>query len=59
MLAWSPWVRDMADMIDGKGTMRHYPCDGGYKAQPARDMLIYNIARVRWVERMNEKMRDK
>lgn len=57
VVAWGPWVRDMMDMIDGKGTLRHLYWPGSLSEQPARDMAIYNTARGRWVERMNEEMR--
>jgi len=58
ILAWGPWVREMLEMIDGKGTLRHLPEPGAYREQPARDLLIYNVARGRWVERINQSMRD-
>jgi hypothetical protein len=45
----------MSEMIDGKGTIRHLPDPGSYRQQVARDMLIYSIARGRWVELMNKK----
>jgi hypothetical protein len=47
----------MVLMIDGKGTFRHYPEAGSLREQPARDMAIYDIARGRWVERMNERLK--
>lgn len=56
-MAWGPWVHDMVLMIDGKGTFRHYPEAGSLREQPARDMAIYDIARGRWVERMNERLK--
>jgi len=49
----------MAEMIDGKGTIRHLPDPGSYRQQVARDMLIYSIARGRWVELMNKKAEGK
>ena len=54
-IAWSPWVRDLTSMIDGFGCIRHLPCSGGWRDQPAIDMAIYEIIRTRWVELMNAK----
>jgi hypothetical protein len=48
----------MVLMIDGDGALRHFPEAGPLREQPARDIEIYNIARNRWVERMNEKIRS-
>jgi hypothetical protein len=56
MLAWGPWVQEMVMMLDGEGTFRHYPIAGGLMDQPARDMLIYNIAREKWVSLMNKRI---
>lgn len=57
-MAWGPWVCDMVLMIDGKGTFRHFPEQGSLGDQPARDMAIYDVARGRWVERMNKLIRQ-
>lgn len=56
-MAWGPWIQDMTIMIDGNGTFRHFPEAGALRDQPARDMYIYNIARCRWIEKMNRKNR--
>jgi hypothetical protein len=48
----------MVLMIAGDGTFRHFPEKGSLREQPARDMEIYDAARGRWVERMNEKIRS-
>jgi len=49
----------MVLMIDGKGTFRHFPEAGPLCDQPARDMSIYDLARGRWVERINKRIAGK
>ena len=55
--AWRPWVVECVDMIDGKGTQRHWKYPGAYADQPAVDLVIYRVIRSRWVELVNEKIR--
>jgi len=57
LAAWGPWVRDMTALLDGDGAWAHFPYSGGLFDQPARDMQIYSIAKNRWVERINEKLK--
>jgi len=54
--AWRPWVAECVDMMDGKGTQRHWKYQGGYADQPALDLVIYRVIRMRWVELVNERM---
>lgn len=54
--AWRPWVVECVDMIDGKGTQRHWKYPGAYADQPAVDLVIYRVIRSRWVELVNEKI---
>jgi len=56
---WGPWVTECIDMLDGKGTQRHWKYPGAYDDQPEVDLEIYRIIRCRWVELMNEKLRGK
>jgi hypothetical protein len=55
-MAWGPWVAECIDMMDGKGTQRHWKYPGAYADQPAVDLLVYRVIRSRWVELVNEKM---
>ena len=48
---------DMTAMLDGDGAWVHFPYAGGLFEQPSRDMQIYSIAKNRWVERINEKLK--
>lgn len=52
-MAWGPWVAECADMMDGKGTQRHWKYPGAYADQPARHTMIYRVIRGRWVELVN------
>ncbi len=47
---------DLVEMIDGDGTLRHLPEAGAYRAQPARDLMIYTIIRHQLVKRRNAKV---
>ena len=58
MIAWGPWVTDMTAMIDGDGAWVHFYHPGSLSEQPAIDMQIFSIAKKRWVERVNEKIRN-
>jgi len=55
--AWGPWVAECVDMIDGKGTQRHWKYPGSYSEQPEIDLVIYRVIRMRWVELVNEQMK--
>lgn len=57
MAAWGPWVVDMTQMIDGDGAWAHFYHPGALSEQPAIDMQIFSVAKGRWVERRNEKMK--
>lgn len=57
MAAWAPWVSEAVTLMDGDGAWAAWPETGGFRDQPARDMEILTIARVRWIERRNEQMR--
>lgn len=57
MAAWGPWVAEAVNLMDGDGAWAAWPEAGAYRDQPARDMAILSIARGRWVERRNQKMR--
>jgi len=48
---------DMTAMLDGDGAWVHFPYSGALFEQPARDMQIFSIAKNRWVERINEKLK--
>jgi hypothetical protein len=56
-VAWGPWVAECVDMMDGKGTQRHWKYEGAYGDQPALDVDIYRIIRGTWVDLVNEKMK--
>jgi hypothetical protein len=56
-LLWGPWILEELDMIDGKGTQRHWKYPGPYSEQPAIDVDVYRAIRAKWVELTNEELK--
>ncbi|OHE63849.1 MAG: hypothetical protein A2001_01420 [Treponema sp. GWC1_61_84] len=59
MMMWGPWVDECVDMLDGKGTQRHWKYGSAYADQPAADVRIYRIIRLKWVDKMNADIKAK
>jgi len=45
-------------MLDGDGAFGHLYYPGSISEQPAYDMDVFDTVRHRWVELMNERLKD-
>jgi hypothetical protein len=54
---WAPWIVEMVRFMDGDGAVRHWKYSTIYADEPAIDQEIYAIARARWIELKNEKLK--
>jgi len=45
-------------LLDSEGAFRHWKHPGSYEEQPWIDIQIYKVIRGRWVELMNEKIKN-
>lgn len=59
MEQWGSWVRDCLRLMDGDGTFSHYPYPGSLYDQPAIDMKIFDIIRMKINEIKNKEMENK
>lgn len=51
-------MRDCTRMLDGDGAFAHLYYAGAMGDQPAYDMDVFDAIRHRWVELVNERIKD-
>jgi len=58
MARWQPWWINCMRLLDGDGAYMHYMYGTALADEPALDMSIYDIIRMRWIELRNEDIKN-
>ena len=55
---WLPWWINCTRLLDGDGAYAHYMYGTALANEPAIDMHIYDIIRMRWIDLRNEEIKS-